>query len=258
MELLIAYLIIFSTSSALLTRRNAGYLFILPLLIGGALALGGAVVKGISARNASKKKRKISDALTSQGNQLESEAWSGKTDYKSPEEIAQLDALATSNLNDNSIEGAMKANADIGASNTLTRAKRAATSASDAASMAAAAEAQRVAGYNNAAVAGAQERNTDMNFLAQTTQMIGQEADKTYNANVLLPFRLRYAKSQQLQQAGLQGKIDSINENTAAWASIGNGFIDAGTALMGAPGGMGKGKGPSLDQIRANEGWYGG
>lgn len=235
MELLIAYLIIFSTASALLTRRKAGYLFLVPLLVGGAIALGGAIAKGISARKARKDRKKISDQLTSQGNQMEGDAWAGRTDYKSPEEIAQLNALATSNLNDNSIEGAMKANADIGASNTLTRAKRAATSASDAASMAAAAEAQRVAGYNNAAVAGAQERNADMNFLAQTTQMIGQEADKAYNANVLLPFRLRYAKSQQLQQAGIQGEVDNINQNAAQWASIGNGLMGAGGAIMGMP-----------------------
>lgn len=206
-----------------------------PLLVGGAIALGGAIAKGVSAGVAARKRKKIATGLKDQGNSMEADAWSAKSDYKSPEEITQLNNLATANLNDNSVEGAMKANADLGASNTLTRAKRASTSASDAASMAAAAEGQRVAGYNQAAIAGAQERNADMNFLAQTTQMIGQEADKAYNANVLLPFRLRYAKSQQLQQAGIQGEVDSINQNAAQWASIGNGLMSAGGAIMGMP-----------------------
>jgi hypothetical protein len=74
-----------------------------------------------------------------------------------------------------------------------------------------------------------------MNFLAQTTKMVGEEADKRYNANVVLPFRLRYAKSQMLRQAGIQGEVDSINQNAAQWASIGNGLMGAGGAIMGMP-----------------------
>jgi hypothetical protein len=207
----------------------------LPLIIGGGIALAGAAIKAISGFRAAKKSKKMAQGLKDQGNAMESEAWTNKTDYKSPEEIASLNLLAQANLNDNSVENAMKSNADLGASNTLSRVSRAATSANDAAAMAAAAEQQRIAGYNQAAIAGAQERNADMNFLAQTTQMISNEADKEYNANVLLPFRLRYAKSQQLQQAGIQGEVDSINQNAAAWASIGSGLMDAGGVVMGMP-----------------------
>lgn len=235
MELQISFFILISAISSLFIKRNKGQLFILPLVAAGIIAGAGALVKGIAKGIGARKKKKLAQRLETQGNTLESQAWAGKTDYQSPEEIAQLQGLAEANLNDNSLENSIKGNADIGATNTIARAKRAATSASDAASYAAAAEAQRVAGYNQAEQAGAQQRNANLGFLAQATQLSNQANQDEYNANTLLPFRLRYAKSQQLQQAGLQGNIDSINENTAAWASIGDGFIDAGTSLMGAP-----------------------
>lgn len=243
MELQISFFILISTISSLFIKRKRGQLFIAPLIVGGIIAGVGALTKGIAKGVAARRKRKLAKRLENQGNNLENQAWNERTDYKSPEEIAQLQGLAEANLNDTSLESAIKGNADIGATNTLVRAKRASTSANDAASYAAAAEAQRVAGYNQASQAGAQQRMVNLGFLAQATQMSNQANQDEYNANVLLPFRLRYAKSQQLQQAGLQGKVDSINENTAAWASIGDGLIGAGTAIMGAPGGGGKGKG---------------
>ena len=264
MELQISFFILISAISSVFTKRKKGYLFMpLPLLAAGAIVAGaGAIGKGIAKGFGARKKKKLAQRLEKQGNALESEAWAGKTDYQSPEEIAQLQGLAEANLNDNSLENAIKANADIGATNMLSRGKRASTSSNDAASNAMLVEAQRIAGHNQGDIQGAQQNLANLGFLAQATQLSSQANQDEYNANTLLPFRLRYAKSQQLQQAGLQGKIDSINENTAAWASIGDGFIDAGTSLMGAPEDAfirgKKAKGPSLDQIRANEGWYGG
>ena len=213
--------------------------------VGAATALVGAGIKAGATIRAGKKRKKLATKLSNEGDALEKKAWSEKVDYKSPEEIAALNNLAQANLNDNSVEGVMKQNADLGASNTLARVSRSATSASDAASMAAAAEQQRIAGYNQGALAGAQEYNADRGFLAQTVEMVKREADDKYN-DAMISFRLKYAKSQQRQQAGLQGEIDNINQSAAEWASFGNGLMQAGGTIMGMPadafGGKGKRK----------------
>lgn len=190
------------------------------MLIGAAISAGTAIANTvIGVRNANKK-AKMAKQLASQGESLESQAWANRKDYAAPEATQkQYNRTLNALSGKSSVQSAMESQADIGVSNILGAGGRNATSQSGGLAAAMAAEQQRQSGYTNAAVAGAGENNQKEARFANASRDMAEAEDQAYNLNVQQKFDLNYGKSQDMISSGFQGKLDTMDQKSQAWAS---------------------------------------
>ncbi len=203
----------------------------------GVSAITAIAGSAVAIRNANKK-GKIAKRTLQEGNELEQKAWSDRKDYAvSPEVRAQYDRSLNSLSAKSRIQSSMETQADTGVANIISATNKNATSQSAGLAGALAAEQQRQAGYQNAAVAGAQDNQNKMSQLAHATGMLNDSEDQAYNLNVQQKFDLNYGKSQDMIATGYQGKIDAMDQKAKAWADGFSAVSKAAGSLAGTKSG---------------------
>jgi hypothetical protein len=216
----------------------------------GAQLVGGAV-KGIRKRKAAKKMQQSAQDAFNKGQADAQSAldFLDQNKYEIPKEIGQNVALAQNELGSSALQSNMEAQADRGLAGQLSSVNRASTSGSDALAAATAVNNAAMGQYNNAAVAGAQERQQDLANLMGARSEMGDYRTTQQNYNVVMPFlqrmelaqgaitnagnRLAQADSAMFDSAGMAG--DMIQ---GAGSFLGSAFPGAsmfgggGSALM--------------------------
>ena len=192
-----------------------------------AVNVGSQIGKGIAKRRAIRKMGNQADQLYNQGNQMVTDAFANRTDYTVPEELFKSQNLAMNMFNDaGGIQGALQAQANQSAGNVASQIKRSADTSSAAATGALAAEQMRAAGYNQAALAGAQQKQNSLSAIMSANQQIAEARNQAYQYNVFTPFALNFQRGVNLANQGLAGRLEAIKMRAGAagdtWGGIGS------------------------------------
>lgn len=206
-----------------------------------AVNVGSQIGKGIAKRRAIRKMGNQADQLYNQGNQMVTDAFANRTDYTVPEELFKSQNLAMNMFNDaGGIQGALQSQANQSAANVASQIKRSADTSSAAATGALAAEQMRAAGYNQAALAGAQQKQNSLSAIMSANQQIAEARNQAYQYNVLTPFALNFQRGVNLANQGIAGRLEMVKQRAAAAGDMWGG-IGALAGSIGAAQGSGTG-----------------
>lgn len=186
--------------------------------------------------------------LRKEGERLMKEAQAKRTDYQIPDEIRNQYSLAHSEaFGKPAVQQAMENAADAEQSANLGAVSRYATSGADALAAAAGVNQQSRQGYNEAAIAGAQQRQQNMGNLYQAGNLLADYKSMAWDLNVNIPYLQRMQWAQDLIGAGYQGQNSGINtfvegqnqigESAANFFSFGGGGGGGASAMSSGGGG---------------------
>jgi hypothetical protein len=193
----------------------------------GALLNGvGAIIGGVAARKA----RKDATKLRQRGEGLMNEAFAKRSDYAIPDEIKNAYDLSENRAFAKSgVQSALEKSADQTLSNNLSAVRRYATSSNDALAAASGAYGANQQSYNDAAVAGAQDKQQNMAALYDQASQMGSYKNLMYDMNVNVPYLQRLEFAQGMIGAGFQGEQ---NSRMASAQIASNAFSSGGNSLM--------------------------
>jgi hypothetical protein len=185
------------------------------LISGGSQILGG-VVGGIMKNNAAKREYARGRRMYRKGSKQANTLLDNRPEYKIPEEVQASLNLAQNELGSSALQSGLQTQADRQLANNVSVINRSATSGADALAALNKAVGQSQEGYNNAAIAGAQERQSDLSNLYNAQSQMGDYHGIQYDQNVNLPFLQRMELAQGKIGAGLsrmgstgQARLDS-------------------------------------------------
>lgn len=202
----------------------------------GAIGQGvaGTIQSGVGLLQYRKAKK-----LYKEGQRLQKEAYAKRTDYQIPDEIKNNVALAQNEaFGKPAVQSYLEENANQKLSGNLSAVRRYATSSADALALASGANTQANMDMNSAAVAGAQQRQQNMQSLYQANSNLGDHRALAWDLNVNVPFLQRLQWSQDLMGTGYQGQNDATNTFIQGQNQIGE---SAATFFGGGGGGGGGG-----------------
>lgn len=207
-------------------------------------AIGQGVAGTIQSVTGLIQKRKARK-LRKRGEGLEREAWKKRTDFEIPQEISdQYQAAQNQAYGKPAVQQYMEDAADQTLSGNLSAVKRYATSGADALAAATAVNQQSMADRNQAAIAGEQARQQNMDRLYNSGNLLADYKSMAWDMNVNIPFLQRLQWAQDLQGAGYQGENDAINTFIEGQNQIGQSaanFFGGGGGMGGMIGGAGGG-----------------
>lgn len=224
-----------------------------PLIMAG-VGLAAQGVKAIAKARAAKRQGKLASSLLKNGENKMGQAMDNLDKYSVSQSLIDNKSVAANFANDNSVEAAMKANADSGAGNLAGQINRSAVTSSQAATGALAAEQMRLSGYNQAAEVGGQRKQAGAQLMMSANDAIAGAEDKAYQYNEVMPFSLNYRDGVEQRNQGLAGKIAADNMKTEAFGDMMNAASSTAMAIGGAWGsGTGfdmKGKGGKGGKVK--------
>jgi hypothetical protein len=217
-----------------------------PLIVAGAALAVGAGAKAYGnhrAKKAAQKAQRQAESLQRKGEAQMDEAWKKRTNYEIPKEIQDQYNLAGERAFAKSdIQTGMENSADRGLSNNLSAIRRYATSSNDALAAVSGAYGANQEGYNQAATAGAEQKQQNMAQYYQQGSQMGDYKNLMYDMNVNVPFLQRMEFAQGMIGAGFQGSQNARMAQAGLASDTGHAIGDAFTSFAGMyAGGMGGG-----------------
>lgn len=214
----------------------------LPLVL-AAVSLGSQVAKGIGKRRLAKKREKMANSMLNEGRATEAAAWKNRTNFalsdKLSESLNNQEALLSNQITGESPAAqAMRDQANLSLSASLPQFKRMSSTTNQAMSGVLAAEKMRQNMFAQASIQGQQDRTQAMGMLSDLSAQRANLENLQYKYNVVDPFNIRYARSIELQNQGLAGKISSQNMKLAGFGDTMNALASASSAGLDAVGGL--------------------
>lgn len=186
--------------------------------------------------------RREAKKLRKKGEAMEAEAWANRTDFEIPEEVTRnLQTAQNEAYGKSQLQSYMEEQADSEQANNLSAVRRYATSSADALAAAGNANLMARRGKQEAAVAGAQERQQDMGRVYEAGNTLADYKSLQWDMNVNMPFLQRLQWSQSLQGAGYGGMQAGLNQFVEGQNQIGESAANFFGGGGGGGGGMGGG-----------------
>lgn len=198
----------------------------LPLLAVGLASTVGGLIAGGKKRRAAKRMRK-------QGERLEKEAWAARTDFEIPDEIEQNVSMAENEAYAKpALQTYLEEIAAREEASNLSAVNRYATSAADALAAVSGVSRQTSQARTQAAAQGEQVRQQNMGRVYDARETLAGYRTMQWDMNVNMPFLQRLQFAQQMQGAGYQGEITSLNQMQSDLTSAGSTMLGQGLAEL--------------------------
>jgi hypothetical protein len=198
------------------------------------MAVGGAI-KGISGNRAAKKAKKSADKMLKKGDKQAAEALAFKeaNPFEIPDAVKNSLALAENELGNSTLQTNLERQADAALAGSVSRVERSATSGADALAAISKVYGQSQENYTAAAVAGAQERQGDLNNLYQAQAQLSDYQSIQYDQNINMPYLQRMELAQGRIAGGLNAQGQAMAAKTQAAGNLGEGITQLGSAALG-------------------------
>lgn len=202
----------------------------IPLIMAG-VGLAANMAKGVAKRRLAKKTKEDSQNMKAEGDKMLSDAFTNLGKFETSKSLLENKQIAADLKNGNGLENAMKANADMGAGNIAGQIGRSSASSGQAAAGALVAEQQRLAGYNQASIAGAEQDVNAAQLQMGANSEISASQQKEFEYNKLMPFSINAQRGMNLENEGRRGMVESQKMRSEAFGDMMSGVSSAATAI---------------------------
>ncbi len=219
-------------------------------IMGGSQLLGGAI-SGIGKNNAAKRMARRGSRMVKSGTKAANAALAAKeaNPFLIPAEAKANAALAANELGSSALQEQMMQSVDRNLASATGAINRTSTSSSDAQAMLMKLYGQGQEGYNNALMAGAEERQRDVGNYMNANSQLADYRGIQYDQNVNMPFLQRMELAQGKVAGGMnmmgataQAQVDSagfLGQTVSNLGGLFGGLYSAGAFSGGSANPMG-------------------
>ena len=206
-----------------------------PLVVAAAVAAGGAVAAGIAKKKAIKRAKEAADKKASAAQKEIDDAVKFKEDnkYEVPDIIKDRVALAKQEVGNSTVQTNLERMANDKLARNVGNIQRTATSSTDALGALAHAENQASQDFTQAAVAGGQERQQDLQNLYGAQSELGSYENIQYDQNINMPYLQRMELAQGKLGLATQMQMQAGGAKLENAGFVGRGIAAGATAYMG-------------------------